>query len=137
MTALTDRKLITRPQLVVAHANAGYAQLVGRHYHHLGWDSHLASSGSEVRQLVRELSPAVVVLGTDWPGESGWLTCGKLLDEHPDLKVVLVTGRSTPANCRFARFVGAAAIVNEEDGVRTLAEEVGTVVEGQLLVAGN
>ena len=137
MTALTDRKLITRPQLVVAHANAGYAKSVSRYYHRLGWDSHLASSAPEVRQLVRELSPAVVVLGTDWPGESGWLTCGKLLDEHPDLKVVLVTEHSTPANHRFACFLGAAALVNEESGVHTLAEEVGTVVEGQLLVAGN
>ena len=137
MTALTDRKLITRPQLVVAHPNAGYAKSVSHYYHRLGWDSHLASSGLEARQLVRELSPAVVVLGTDWPGESGWLTCGKLLDEHPELKVVLVTERSTPINRRFASFLGAAALVNEEGGVHTLAEEVGTVVEGQLLVSGN
>jgi DNA-binding NarL/FixJ family response regulator len=137
MTALTDRKLITRPQMIVAHGNAGYAKSVSRHYYRLGWDCHIALSGLEVRQLAQQLSPAVVVLGTDWPGESGWLICGKLLDEHPDLKVILVTEQSTPANRHFACFLGAAGLVNEEGGVRTLAEEVDTVVEGPLLLARN
>ncbi len=136
MTALTDRTLIPRPQMVVAHANAAYAKSVSRHYHRLGWDCRLASSQLEARQLVRELSPAVVVLGTDWPGESGWLICGKLLDEHSDLKVVLVTENATHADRRFACFLGAS-LVNEEDGVPALAEEVETGGEGQLLVVGN
>lgn len=125
MNALKEKQLIPRPQLVLAHANAGYAKSVGRYYQRLGWETHLATSALEARRMVRELTPEVVVLGTDLPDESGWLTCDKLLDENPEQKIVLVTDQSTPANRRFANFVGATALVNEEGGVQALADEVG------------
>jgi DNA-binding NarL/FixJ family response regulator len=128
MTALNESPCLSRPRLVLAHSDPGYAGSVCRFYRRLGWETHLASSAHEVRSLARRLSPEVVVLSTELPDESGWLTCDKLLHENPELKVVLVANRSTPRNRHFASFVGAAALVHEEAGVQTLADEVGEVL---------
>src|SRR5262249_51827815 len=127
MTALQAKPFVNRPHLVLAHPNAGYAGSICRYYRRMGWETHLARSAQEARVLARELAPAVVVLSTDLPDESGWLTCDKLLHERPGQKVVLVTARSTPANRHFAQFVGAAALVQEEAGMQALAQEIGGV----------
>lgn len=124
MTARKEEPGFSRPHLVLAHPNAAYAASVCRYYGRLGWETHLASSAHDARRLAEQLSPDVVVLGTDLPDESGWLTCGKLLQEYPGQKVVLVAGRSTPENRHFAAFVGAIALVQEEAGVQALAEEI-------------
>jgi DNA-binding NarL/FixJ family response regulator len=108
----------------MAYPNAEYTSAVSRHYRRLGWETYLVSSGVEVRRLARSLLPAVVVLGTELPNESGWLTCDKLTHELPDLKVILVADPSAPATPQFAAFVGAAALVREADGVQALAAEI-------------
>ena len=128
MTALNESPYLPRPRLVLAHPDSGYASSVCRFYRRLGWETHLAHSAHEVRSLVRRWSPEVVVLSIDLPDESGWLTCGKLRQENPELKVILVADRSTPRNRHFASFVGAAGLVQTEAGVQTLAEEVGEVL---------
>jgi DNA-binding response OmpR family regulator len=128
MTALNESPFLHRPRLVMAHTNPGFAGSVCRYYRRRGWETHVAGSAHEVRLLARRLSPEVIVLGTDLPDESGWLTCGKLIHENPEQKVVLVADRSTPRNRHFAAFVGAAALVHEEAGVQGLAEHVGGIL---------
>jgi DNA-binding NarL/FixJ family response regulator len=125
MMATETANLDRRPRLVLAHRRADYASSVCRFYGRLGWETHRAASAREARTLARCLAPAVVVLGTDLPDESGWLTCEKLLHERPGQKVVLVADRLTPATRQFAAFVGAAALIREEAGVEALADEVG------------
>jgi len=73
------------------------------------------------------LSPAGVVLATDLPNESGWLTCAKLSVEQPAVKVLLVTARVTPENHRFANFVGAAALLCRSQGMQVLVDELADV----------
>jgi CheY-like chemotaxis protein len=113
-----------RPRLVLAHTEAVYAALASRYFRRLGWDVHLAGTGLEARHLVRVLAPDVVVLDVRLPDESGWLSCSKLVREHPGLKVVLVGTSVTPENHRFAAFVGAAALVSQDEGVQALIEEI-------------
>lgn len=130
MNALTEKLVkennsVERPRLVLAHADPVYAKSVGRYYRSLGWETHVADTGTEARRLARDHGPAIVVLGTNLPDESGWLTCDKMLDENPDQKVVLVSRGSTPNDRRFARFVGASALVHEQAGVQALAEHIG------------
>src|SRR5262249_46516108 len=86
--------------LVIAHKDPVYAALICRTFRTLGWDVHLAESGPEVRRLARCLINAIVVLDANLTEESGWLTCEKLLREHPGLKVILVDVDRTPSNER-------------------------------------
>jgi ActR/RegA family two-component response regulator len=113
-----------RPGLVVAHADRGYATVVGRSFERLGWAVFLAGSAAEVRRLARNVQPAAVVLGTELDEESGWLTCTKLTREHPELRVILVGEGSEPADDHFAHFVGAAGLVDRSSGAQAVIAEV-------------
>jgi DNA-binding response OmpR family regulator len=110
--------------LVLAHTDLAFAALASRHLHRAGWNVYLAKSGAEARHLTNTVSPAVVVLDTDLGDESGWLICEKLSREQPSLKVILVSDCLTPELSSFASFVGAAALILRQDGMRTLLEEV-------------
>jgi DNA-binding NarL/FixJ family response regulator len=84
----------------------------------------MANSGKELRRLVRALAPAVVVIDTDLPDESGWLTCAKLSREMPGQKVILVGTRASEEERRLAVFVGASALVCRDQGVAALVAEI-------------
>jgi CheY-like chemotaxis protein len=122
--ALPPRNALFRRRVVLAHSEAVYAALAGRHLRRHGWEVHLVGTGLEARHLARVLAPAVIVLGARLPDESGWLTCNKLVRDYPGLKVVLVGAHPTPEQHRFAAFAGAAALVSQDEGVQALIDEV-------------
>jgi DNA-binding response OmpR family regulator len=110
--------------LVLAHSDLGYAARVSRQFRLLGWDVYLAQTGADVRRLTKKLAPAVVVLDVELVDESGWLVCDKLSREQPGRKVVLIAADLTPENERLASFVGAAALIWQQDGISALVSEV-------------
>jgi CheY-like chemotaxis protein len=124
MIARTESPLYFRPCLVLADSNSAQAALTGRQFRRLGWEVHLASSGPEARRMARLLAPQVVVLDTALRDESGWLTCAKLTQETPELKVVLLGDSATEIDQRFAEFIGATALVARAAGVPALLAEI-------------
>jgi CheY-like chemotaxis protein len=124
MIARTYKPLTFRPRLVMAYADSIHAALSARHLRRLGWEVHLASSGPEARRLARALAPEVVILDTQLPDESGWLTCAKLMMENGTQKVMLVSADITPEEERLAATVGAATIVERQHGVLALIDQV-------------
>src|SRR5205823_5574513 len=68
--------------VVLAHADIGFAARVSCQLRREGWDVYLARTGAEVRSLTKKLAPAVVVLDVDLADESGWLLCDKLQREQ-------------------------------------------------------
>jgi DNA-binding response OmpR family regulator len=117
-----------RPCLLLAHWDSAYASAASRAFRRLGWDVYQAQSGPEVRRLARMLVPHLVILGTDLPEESGWLTCDKLTSEHAALDVFLVTDSWSNDQNDFASFVGAAGLIVYSQGVQALLDEVQEVV---------
>jgi DNA-binding response OmpR family regulator len=110
--------------LLLAHTDGVYAAVAARYFRQCGWDVVEARSGSEARRLARQLAPTVVVLDSEFRLESGWLTCAKLADEHPYLKVILTTPYPTAEDQRFGAFVGASDVVDRRAGVTRLVEAV-------------
>jgi hypothetical protein len=101
-----------RPALILAHPDSNYTADVGRSFRQLNWEVHPAHNADEVRRLARLHESALVVLGANLPGgETGWLTCEKLRNEFPGVRVALVADEPTPSLERFAQFVGAATLV--------------------------
>ena len=80
-------------------------------------------------QITRVLKTALNAQGyevrTATDGESGYLTCAKLRQCLPRIRVVLIGREKTPEAARFADFVGAA-----------LATEASVVEELHRLVLG-
>src|SRR5947209_7431231 len=96
MTAATENPSAFRPCLVLAHSDDAYAARVARSFRRLGWDVYPARSGPEARRLTRLVGANRVLLDTDLPGESGWLTCAKLTQQLPGVRVVLVSPDRPP-----------------------------------------
>lgn len=113
-----------RPRLVVAHTDCIFAALTSRSFRRLGWEVHVVGTGPEARQAARHFAPEVVILATELPEESGWLTCDKLTRESPGQKVILVAPDLKGGSHQFATFVGASALVSRDDGVEALIDEV-------------
>jgi CheY-like chemotaxis protein len=113
-----------RPCLLLAHSDTAFAACASRTYRRFGWDVYCAQSGPEVRRLARMLSPDLIVLEGELPGESGWLTCDKLTREHPHIKVMLVVDAANAESHDFATFVGAAGLIDRSESVMGLVEEV-------------
>jgi CheY-like chemotaxis protein len=124
MRAPTEPRPPFRPRLVLAHLDAKFAGLICRRLEAMGWDVHHADSGQQVRRLAGDLDPAAVVLSTELPGESGWLTCAKLTRERPGQRVVLVTPNAAAESRRFTEFVGADSMVSQRDGAQAVVCEL-------------
>jgi DNA-binding response OmpR family regulator len=118
------RPLELKSCLVLAHTDGGFAARAGRQLRRHGWEVSLAQTGAEVRRLTKKLAPAVVVIDVDLADESGWLLCDKLSREQAGPKVVLVADERTPQQERLASFVGAAALIRQQDGISALVNEV-------------
>jgi DNA-binding response OmpR family regulator len=112
--------------LLLAHTDVTYAVVASRYFRQCGWDVLFVRSASEARRLAREVDPTVIVLDTEFRLESGWLTCAKLTDEHPCTKIILTTPNATARKRRFARFAGAADLVDVHAGVSCLVDAVCT-----------
>jgi DNA-binding response OmpR family regulator len=123
MTAAVEERDY-RPCLLIAHSDADYTVRASRAFRRRGWDTYEAHTGPEARRLARMLEPALVVLGTELPEESGWLTCDKLIREDPSLDVFLVTDAPDSQGEHFASFTGAAGLVAFSDGVEALLRVV-------------
>lgn len=123
MPAPCDRPADARPILVLAHTDALYAELVHRTFVRWGWRVCRAASGPDARAWAARLSPSLVVLDTDLPGESGWLTSDKLSRDLPGTRVILITDRPTGKKERFATFVGAVALVGRQGSLQALLGE--------------
>ena len=121
---LLRKRVRIRERVVVALNDTIFAAWIGRHLRRLGWGVHLARSAVHARQLTAEFSPRVVVLDTQLPDETGWLTCEKMIRHDPTVKVVLVASEPGLGAKAFAQFVGAAVLIHQEEGVQTLIDEI-------------
>jgi DNA-binding response OmpR family regulator len=113
-----------RPCLVICHADSRFGSAAAGGFRRRGWDVYTARSGPEARRLARMLSADLVVLGSELPGESGWLTCAKLSAELSHIEVVLVADGPGPLAHLFAAFAGATALVDAGPGPAALVSEV-------------
>lgn len=113
-----------RPCLVLADAHVAYAAASARSFRRLGWDVYEAKLGPEARRLARMLEADLVLLDAQLPGETGWLTCAKLVRERPRARVILVDDSPQPRDLHMAAFVGARGLVRRDAGMAALLPHI-------------
>ena len=113
----------TAPRLVLGLAPSPLADAVGDHFRELGWDVTFANSGVEAGWLAHRAKTAAVVLSTDYPPESGHLTCAKVRLTNPTCRVVLV-GPDCDRAARRARYAGAVGYLAETADAAAIASAV-------------
>ncbi len=121
---MTARKPYSRPRLLLGYADSAHASQWARYFRRHGYSVHLIPSGVDTRRLATEIAPRVVILDTDLPDESGWLTAAKILLDRPEQKIFLVGPERTEANERLASFLGAAGYLSRDESPVALSEEI-------------
>lgn len=81
-------------KILVIDDEPGIRRVIDRLLKQLGYDTLLASSGTEALRLFDIHAPDISIVLLDWnlPGTSGRETLSELLKKRPDLRVILVTG---------------------------------------------
>lgn len=101
---------------VVALPNQQHSLIVRRLLKRMGWQVFDATTAAEARMLLGDVYGEIAVLATELVDETGWLACAKVKCLAGNADVVLV-GPETPHNRRFARFVGAVALLADPVGL--------------------
>jgi DNA-binding response OmpR family regulator len=115
---------VYRPLLLLAYVDSAHAVRCGRLFRRLGWEVRLVASAAEARRLLSTLSPRAIVLDTELPDESGWLTCAKITHEDPARNVILLAPDRSPSTTRNLASVNAAALLSRQDPIEMLAETI-------------
>jgi DNA-binding NtrC family response regulator len=99
-----------------------------------GLDVDVSSSGAEAIERVRGRSYDAVVLDLAMPGMDGIETMKRLLEDNPDLQVILLTGRATVRDGVEAMSAGAMEFLEKPADVEVLLKKIGKAQENRVLL---
>ncbi len=122
---VVDRR--TAPKLVIGLIHGELARGLEMHFKAAGWRVCSADTAAELRNKAQGSRAAAIVLAAGvCGGESGYLTCAKLVLSLPNVRVVMV-GPDGKRQARFAKFAGAAAYLPDTATTAELVKQIGPV----------
>jgi DNA-binding NarL/FixJ family response regulator len=90
----------------------------------------LAASGAEAVRQTSELEPDVVLMDISMPDLDGLEATRRILAEHPDTHVLIVTGSDARQDVDAARIAGAAGYVTKDRIAAELISAIFDVTHG-------
>jgi CheY-like chemotaxis protein len=121
---VTNKNESFRPLLILAYADSAHAANCSRYFRRLGWEVRLVATAAEVWRLLNILAPKAIVLDTELPDESGWLTCAKITHQNRNRRVVLLTPEITREAQHDLASGKAVPLVSRRQPIAVLAEAV-------------
>ena len=92
-----------------------------------GHDPAVARSGVEGLAAIESHAPEALFLDLVMPGLSGIQLLREIRERHPDLPIVVVTGRASLLNLDEIRQLGVADIVEKPWALKVLDEALGSL----------
>jgi DNA-binding NarL/FixJ family response regulator len=89
-----------------------------------------AADGARAMELVESLEPDVVILDREMPGLGGIEATRRILDAHPDQKVILLTSDDDPSAIIEAGRAGVRAYLLKDEPTELLLRVVRLVADG-------
>lgn len=93
-----------------------------------------ASSAREALEQVSVLEPDVVVMDIRLPGTSGIEACEQIVDQHPDIKVIMLTSYAEDEMLFSAIRAGASGYVLKQIASEELVKAIEAVGRGEALL---
>jgi len=94
-----------------------------------------ASGGKEALEMIRTLSPDIVVLDVNLPGMNGQQITHRIVQEKLNTRVLLLTGYDDLEQALHAALAGAAAYCAKEIGPKRLIQSIREIFNGKYVVA--
>ena len=94
------------PSLIVVDDEPQIRTMLQAYLGRLGHEVRLAASGGELRRLIDDALPDLVILDVGLPDEDG-LSLARFLREHHDLAIIMLTGADTTVDVVVGLEVGA------------------------------
>lgn len=90
-----------------------------------------AADGDQVREVVGELQPDLLVTDVEMPGSDGIAATAGLLEEHPDLKVLVLSAHEEPALISFAEESGASGFIGKSKVTKEIVPAIRALGRGR------
>lgn len=91
-----------------------------------------ASTGNRALSLVQASVPDMVVLDIHLPDMGGIELAAKLLENHPDLKILIFSGDREPSLVQQALKLGVRGYLTKDGDVEELRQAISAVLDGRL-----
>ena len=111
---------LCRPQILLVEDDEMLLEVMAEALKREGYTFVTARSGDDAIRLAYDLSPAIVLLDVDLPGQSGLLVAAKLKVTKPSPKVIFVTTLPRGQSDRLAAFIRVDGVLHKPFPVRKL-----------------
>jgi DNA-binding NarL/FixJ family response regulator len=126
---------LSRPTVLLADHNRSVAirirELLEESFDVVG----VVSSSHELESAFERLAPQVIVTDIMMPDASGLVAARRIMERHPDARVVFLSVIDTPAMIRASALEGVQGYVVKEDAVDELVPAIGAVLDGRCYVS--
>ena len=93
-----------------------------------------ACNGEEALERVRDLSPEIILLDLAMPGMDGLTTMRRLLRNHPNVKIVVVTQHADRAYLLPALQAGASGYILKSASIEDIVTAMRSVYRGKVFL---
>jgi DNA-binding NarL/FixJ family response regulator len=90
-----------------------------------------AQDGREALRLIEERRPDVVLMDISMPGMNGLEALARLVNDFPDLSVIILSMHTDRKHVRWALHAGAAGYLSKDSGTAELELALEAVTSGQ------
>ena len=96
-----------------------------------------ASDGNEVLEKLLGVDVDVLLLDINMPGQTGWEVMQKVYNDHPDIKVVILSVSSEEHYAKQFYKAGAAGYLTKDSAPEQLVEAIRKVADGGIYISQN
>ena len=96
-----------------------------------------ASDGNEVLEKLLGVDVDVLLLDINMPGQTGWEVIQKVHNDHPDIKVVILSVSSEEHYAKQFYKAGAAGYLTKDSAPEQLVEAIRKVADGGIYISQN
>lgn len=115
---------MTKEKVLLVDDESEFTQLLSERMETRGLSVETAASGPEALKKIKESSYDAIILDLFMPGMDGIETLRCLLEEKPELQVILLTGKATLQKSVEAMKLGAMDFLEKPADIKKLIEKI-------------
>jgi DNA-binding NtrC family response regulator len=125
---------MTEEKVLLVDDDSEFTEVLSERMEARGVGVDTAASGPEALEKVKDKSYDAIILDLAMPGMDGIETLRRLLEDHPDLQIVLLTGHATLEKGVEAIKLGAMDFLEKPAEIEKLLEKIRTAKANRMVL---